>query len=345
MGHRVEVFLRHLVGWWLALLWWRPWRRARRGLLRSARRVVLVRIDNRVGEALLTTPLVQALAATHEVHLVAHPKCVRVLEGLPGLTGLHPFERRWLGWGVFSPEVRRLRALCRGAVVVNAASWVEYSGTPALVARLLGAHGVVVGPAVGPARWLMDVAVSPREDTRNEVAQRLHLLSPVVDAPAGAMAFRTPRTTPAVDAVVAAYPRFAVVNPGGRLGARRVPPAVFSGVTKALEARGVTPLVTWGPGEEALAKEVVSAGAGVVAPPTSLDELAALMAKAEVVVCNNTGPMHLSVAVGAKTVALFWKMPVAQWGHPAPPHVMLELTHEKDVEAMVARVREALEGR
>jgi len=124
-----------------------------------------------------------------------------------------------------------------------------------------------------------------------------------------------------------------------------VPPAVFSGVTKAPEARGVTPLVTWGPGEEALAKEVVSAGAGVVAPPTSLDELAAVMAKAEVVVCNNTGPMHLSVAVGGKTVALFWKMPVAQWGHPAPPHVMLELTHEKDVEAMVGRVREALERR
>ncbi len=341
MLHRVEVFLRHVAGWWLALLWWRPWR-SRRSFLSTAKRVVLVRIDNRVGEVLLTTPLVQALAKTHEVHLVVHPKCVRVMEGLPGLAGLHAFERSWLWLGVFSSDVRRLRALCRDAVVVNAASWVEYSGTPALVSRLLGAHGCVVGPPLGPSRLLMDVGVSARTDTRNEVEQRLHLLSPLVAQPSGAMAFRTPRTTPAVEALVRAHPSFVVVNPGGRLGARRVPPAVFSGVTKALTERGLTPIVTWGPGEEALAKEVLAGGTGVLAPPTSLDELAALMASSKLVVCNNTGPMHLSVAVGAKTVALFWKMPIDQWGHPRPPHAMLDVTNEPDVAAMVARVVEVL---
>ncbi len=341
MRHRVEVFLRRVAGWWLALLWWRPWR-SRRPLLSSAKRVVLVRIDNRVGEVLLTTPLVQALAKTHEVHLVVHPKCARVMEGLPGLAGLHAFERKWLWLGVFSSDVRRLRSLCRDAVVVNAASWVEYSGTPTLVSRLLGAHGCVVGPPLGPARLLMDVVVAARTDTRNEVEQRLHLLSPLVERPVGAMCFRTPRTTSTVDLLTRTHPSFAVVNPGGRLGARRVPTAVFSGVTKALTERGITPIVTWGPGEEALANEVLSAGAGVLAPPTSLDELAALMAKSKVVVCNNTGPMHLSVAVGAKTVALFWKMPVDQWGHPWPPHAMLDLTNEPGVDAMVARVATSL---
>ncbi len=132
-------------------------------------------------------------------------------------------------------------------------------------------------------------------------------------------------------------------NPGGRLGERRVPTPVFSGVTKALAKRGITPIVTWGPGEEALAKEVLAGGAGVLAPPTSLDELAALMAGARVVVCNNTGPMHLSVAVGAKTVALFWKMPIDQWGHSRSPHVMLDLTNEPGIEAMVARVDASLD--
>ena len=121
-----------------------------------------------------------------------------------------------------------------------------------------------------------------------------------------------------------------------------MPTPVFSGVTRALAAKGITAIVTWGPGEEALAKEVLADGAGVLAPPTSLDELAALMAKARVVVCNNTGPMHLSVAVGAKTVALFWKMPIDQWGHTRAPHVMLDLTHEPGVEAMVARVDGAI---
>jgi ADP-heptose:LPS heptosyltransferase len=293
-----------------------PWRR----------RVIIVRIDNRVGEALLTTPLVSALSKTHEVHLVVHPKCKRVLEGLPGITGLHVFERAWLWRGWWRREVAALRALARGSVVVNAASWVEYSGTPALVSRLLGAGAVVVGPSVGPLRLLMDVPVLPRTDTRHEVTQRLHLLSPMVAHPQGEMAFRTPRASTVVQDVATHHPQFAVVNPGGRLGERRVPLSVFAFVAARLMARGIVPFITWGPGEEALVREVASTGVGIVAPATSLDELAFLMSKAQLVVCNNTGPMHLAVAVGAPTLALFWKMPVEQWGHPAAPHVMVDLT-------------------
>ncbi|MCA2980047.1 MAG: glycosyltransferase family 9 protein [Myxococcaceae bacterium] len=340
--HRVEVFLRHLSGWALAVAFWRPWRSGRARLLATAERVVVVRIDHRIGEALLTTPLVAALEKTHEVHLVVHPKCARVLEGLPGLAGLHPFERAWL-WNPFSPRLRALRALCRDAVVVNAASWVEYSGTPALVARVLGAFGCVVGPPLGPARLLCDVPVPPRPDTAREVEQRLNYLSPLVHAPAGAMRFRAPRATPAVEALVAQHPAFAVVNPGGRLGERRVPTPVFAQAARHLAARGVVPVVTWGPGEEALADEVVAASGAVLAPPTSLDELAFLMSRAQLVLCNNTGPMHLSVAVGAKTVALFWQMPAAQWGHPQPPHVMVELTQEQSAAAMAQRVMAALD--
>ncbi len=160
MLHRFEVFLRHVVGWLLALSWWRPGRRARKALLSTSKRVVIVRIDNRVGEALLTTPLVQALSKTHEVHLVVHPKCARVLDGLPGLSGLHVFERAWLWRG--SRELTALQALARDAVVVNAAAWVEYSGTPALVSRRIGVDGCVVGPAQGPSTLLMDVAVTAR---------------------------------------------------------------------------------------------------------------------------------------------------------------------------------------
>ncbi len=333
--HRLEVVLRHAVGWLLALLWWRPWRNPA-PLLKSAKRVVIVRIDNRVGEALLTTPLVQALAATHEVHLVVHPKCVRVLEGLPGLAGLHGFERRSLA------RTGELERLCDGAVVVNAASWVEYSGTPALLSRRLGRRACVIGPAVGPAKRLMDVAVSPKPGTRNEVEQRLHLLSPLLSEPRGALAFRPPKTSPAVEALLGAHARLVVLNPGGRLDERRAPPEVFAKVAAAVQREGSTALVTWGPGEEDLARQVASESGGLLAPPTTLDELAALMAKARAVVCNNTGPMHLSVAVGAPTIGLFWKMPVDQWGHPRPPHHMLDLTNEPSVEAMVEKVRAAL---
>jgi ADP-heptose:LPS heptosyltransferase len=118
-----------------------------------------------------------------------------------------------------------------------------------------------------------------------------------------------------------------VVNPGGRLGYRRVPPSLFATAAHALAAGGISPVVTWGPGEEGLADEVLAlAPSARRAPPTSLDDLAWLMATSVLTVCNNTGPMHLSVAVGTPTLGLFLHMDMERWGHPAPPHRMVDVT-------------------
>ena len=53
--------------------------------------------------------------------------------------------------------------------------------------------------------------------------------------------------------------------------------------------------------------------------------------------------MHLSVAMGVPTVALFFHMPTRRWGHPHPPHQMLDLTAAADsIEKMVAQVVAAI---
>jgi ADP-heptose:LPS heptosyltransferase len=119
----------------------------------------------------------------------------------------------------------------------------------------------------------------------------------------------------------------AVLLPGGRLGWRRISPDVFAAAARALLATGRRPLVAWGPGEEALAQSVVDAAPGSqLAPATDLDALAALMAAAGCTVCNNSGPLHLSVAVGAPTLGLFLKMSPQRWGYAFAPHRMLDLT-------------------
>lgn len=345
--YRLELPLRRLAAWVLAWLFWRPGRRGFASQLASAKRVVLLRLDNRVGEALLTTPLVTALAGRCQVDLLVHPKCVRVLEGLPGSHEVLPLERKWLLWGPLHPEVRRLRAWTKGAVVINAANWASHSGTAAIAARLLSPRSCVVGPAVMPAGALADVAVAPLPGIDHELTQRAHLLTALAaDLTAGPMAFREPRASASVEQVVRELgARFAVVNPGGRLGERRVPAEAFAAACRWLSSHGVTPVVTWGPGEEALADAVLSGVAGAVrAPPTSLDELGFLMKRAQVVVCNNTGPMHLSVAVGARTVALFYKMPISRWGHPGARHRMVDLTPCDGLPAMAAQVEAALAG-
>jgi ADP-heptose:LPS heptosyltransferase len=120
---------------------------------------------------------------------------------------------------------------------------------------------------------------------------------------------------------------YAVVNPGGRLDWRRVPATAFAAAVQALAALGLRAVVTWGPGEAGLAKTIAElAPESVVAPETDIDELAALIESAVLTVCNNTGPMHLSVAVGTPTLAFFLRMDPRRWGYGYPPHRMVDLT-------------------
>ncbi len=325
---RVEWLGKVLFAVGVAALSWRPGRRARaRASLGTARRVLVVRIDNRVGEALLTTPVIDRLAGRGlEVHVLVHPKVRRVLEGHPHVARLWSFEKRW-------SVLRALRAE-RFDAVVNCGNWDLEAVTSAVVARLVGGAGAVLGPANFPSGWLMDVPVPALPGTRAEAEQRAHLVAPL--APALGPARLSFRETPPFRVVEG---RYAVVNPGGRLGFRRVAPELFAVAASTLLARGVTPVVTWGPGEEPLVDQLCAACPGAVrAPPTSLDELASLLRGAVLSVTNNTGPMHLSAAVGCPTVALFLRMELARWGHPYPPHVMVDLTPVVDGGGDVAAV-------
>lgn len=332
---RLEWYLKNGAAVLVAAFCWRPWRRAEIStrLGKQHQRVMLVRIDNRIGEALLTTALIDVLhQAGHEVHLLTHPKVRRVLEGHPSVKKL---------WD-YLPRVSLLWALRAQQfdVVINCGNWDVESVTSAVVARLIGKTSVVLGPANFPSGWLMDVPVSARVDTRSELLQRVHLASPLIASPQHPrLSFRSTSSF----SVPGIQGAFAVVNPGGRLGFRRIPPALFAVAARALLQRGIVPLITWGPGEEALAQAVCADCPGAVcAPLTSIEQLAALLRQAVVCVCNNTGPMHLAVAVGCPTLALFLHMEVERWGHPSAPHQMLDLTHVPDASAAVQEAVKSL---
>ena len=298
----------------------------------GVRRVLLVRIDDRLGEALLTTPLalgLKQIQPTPVVEVLVHEKTARVLDGHPAIDRILTLDRRALALGPLAPGIRAARAAGRWDVVVDCGNWEVPAVTSALVSRLVAGDKQVIGPAVAPTGPLHDVAVPALADTRSELAQRLHLLSPLVDPPLLLPSFRAPRISdsrkPFLDRVQATP--HAVLVPGGRLGWRRIPPALFSLAGRVLTGLGRSVVVAWGPGEEQLAREVTTGVPGArLAPPTNLDELAALLAAAGCTVCNNSGPMHLSVAVGAPTLALFLRMDPERWGYRFPPHGVLDLT-------------------
>ena len=100
---------------------------------------------------------------------------------------------------------------------------------------------------------------------------------------------------------------YAVILPGTGGAHKVLATETLAGVARDLAERGLEVVVLWGPGEKQRASAVVaSAGAGVfMAPPTDLEEMAALLGGAQLVIGGDTGPMHLAASFGVRTVGVF----------------------------------------
>jgi len=115
-------------------------------------------------------------------------------------------------------------------------------------------------------------------------------------------------------------------NPGMTLSAKRWPAERFAALIRRLVAeRGARVAVVGGKEDIALAAQVCSLAATEPAPANlagrlSFDELGALLQRAQFFVGNDTGAMHLAVAVGTPTVAIFGPSDPRQYGPYGPAH-------------------------
>jgi heptosyltransferase-2 len=113
----------------------------------------------------------------------------------------------------------------------------------------------------------------------------------------------------------AAPARLLGLFPGANAPARRWPAERFAEVARAVAGRGTTPLVLGGPEERDVTARVAAAAPRAVdlGGRTDLADLAAILSLCDLVVTNDTGPMHLAGAVGTPTVSL--------WGSSDPREV------------------------
>jgi heptosyltransferase I len=102
--------------------------------------------------------------------------------------------------------------------------------------------------------------------------------------------------------------QFVLLNPGGGWPNKRWEPARFGELAARIQEHlGLSCWVLWGPGDEAIAQEVVmrSRGAAREAPATTLGDVLALAARASLFVSGDTGPLHLAAAVGTPIVGVY----------------------------------------
>lgn len=119
-----------------------------------------------------------------------------------------------------------------------------------------------------------------------------------------------------------------LVHPGSRSAWRVWPPENFARVIDTLHAEGgISTALIAGPGEQATVDAICRA---LRAPVIRLDQrldvpqLAGLFAAAPVLLCHDSGPMHVAAAVGSRVVALFGSQPMNVWMPVGRGHFTLQ---------------------
>jgi ADP-heptose:LPS heptosyltransferase len=158
--------------------------------------------------------------------------------------------------------------------------------------------------------------VTPPDSARHIVEQYLALLAPLGIEP-GPAEFHVPVPAAAerrieellVKEGVKPGDRLVAINPGAGHPQKRWSVARFGALAERLATEaGARVLLLWGPDEAHMAREISLALPGhsaLLAPPTDLGELAALLKRCRLMIANDTGPLHLAAALGTPSLGLY----------------------------------------
>jgi ADP-heptose:LPS heptosyltransferase len=281
----------------------------------NIRRILVVRTDN-LGDVVMLTPALRALRAAvphARIDLLASPAGAAVAPLLPAVTEVISASVVWQQTSG-GPEqadadahaehalLERIRAGRYDAMLVFTSP--TQSPWPAAHAGLLAGipiravHSTEFGGAVA-THW-----VSPPPDGTHQVDRCLHLLASLGVPPAGPA---LELTRPSTDRSTVDGP-YVLLAPGGSAPGKRYPARRFAAAARLLAEAGLDVLVTGSPTERPLLESIVdSADHDRVRVLDGLDvpALAAAVDRADAVLCNNSGCLHLADALGTPVVVTY----------------------------------------
>jgi len=271
-------------------------------------KILVVRLSS-LGDLVHTLPVVPAFRTglpEARLHWFVDRRWAPLLELVPGIDEVISLDRTLSGHVTCVQRLRRARYSCA----------VDFQGLwrSALLTRLSGA-----ARRIGRDRKTARERGASLFYTECVAAAGRHIaemhMSLAVYAGARPMEMRFPLRIPdELDVRVREKLRregvgdYLVVSPGGGWQSKLWPAERFGGLCAEVSRRlGLRCLVNVAPKRESLGQRVVRAAEPSIPLVISLPipELAALLARAAVVVAGDTGPLHLAAALGAPVVALF----------------------------------------
>lgn len=308
--------------------------------MRSER--VLVWLKYRfIGDAVLTTPLLHALATAYDKpDVLAAPHLMQLLHGEAGLN-LIP-NPKVKSAGDFFRQVREIRAGKYDVGVI-----VNRSFRSALMAKMAGVKRRIGFPTEGRGMLLTDSvpydAIGFEGACYAKLGEHLGLGVPT----------HPPRLTVSAEesAQGETLRQSATIGlqPGSTVAQRALPPQHAAKVANALTADGHTIALFGGKEERTFAETLLpllDKPAVDLVGRCSLRETMAALSGLRAYVSADSGIVHTAVALGVPTVTTFSWTPAEKWGHDYPPHtVLVAPNHDMqamDVDAVIAAVKDGL---
>lgn len=291
-------------------------------------RALVVRLDS-FGDVLLAGPAVRAVAAgADHVTLLCGPLGEPAARLLPGVDDVIVWQAPWEGTApppVEEADIPGLLGTLRAGAYDTALVLTSFHQSPLPAALLLRmAHVARIGAdSVDHPGRLLDVR-HQRLPGRHEAEAALDL--------ATAMGFALPagddgrlRVLPPPDtAALTGNGPYVVVHPGASAPARAWNPGRHAEAVQRLADAGHRVVVTGGPAETGLTRQVSGDVAVDLGGRTCPRTLAGVLRHADVLVSGNTGPAHLAAAVGTPVVSLFAPVvPASRWAPFGVPVVLL----------------------
>jgi len=300
--------------------------------------LLVVRLDS-MGDVLAAGPAIRAVAnGADRVTVLAGPQGADAARLLPGVDDVIVWTCPWIVNP--APEVSRddldavvdevRRAGIDGAVILT--SFHQSALPTALALRLAGVRRIAAVSVDYPGS-LLDVRLPDPGDAAEpvrmlEIAEGAGYRLPAGDD--GRLAVRRPLPKAEIQAGLGSGAAFVVVHPGTSAPARAYPPARWAAVIDRLADDGWQVAVTGSASERPLTAAIIGAVDAArrgsvhdLAGRLTLGQLARVLDEADVTVIANTGPAHLSAAVGTPVVSLF--APVVSAVRWAPYGVPVEL--------------------
>ena len=273
-----------------------------------------------LGDMLCATPALRTLRAAWpqaEITLIGLPWAEALVGRLPtldkfiafpGHAGLPERAADAAAWPAFIDEVRARRFDLL----------LQMHGSGGLTNPLVAGWGPrrCAGFAT-PGAWRPDPALCAPWPERGHEIERLLSLTDRLGLPRQGLHLDFPLREDERDEVASRWPGPHVcLHPGAQLASRRWRPERFAALGDLLASRGYEVLITGTAGEAAIANEVASAmraPAQVLAGQTTLWTLGALIERAALLVCNDTGVSHIAAALGTPSVVVSLGAEVSRW--------------------------------